>query len=127
ADFQHGIERYWTIRHLAQAGITELDATVMKDGLVRADELPLVFKALGCEPLPRGTHVKVRITGTDEMTLDVHASLIERLDEAAAAAEEDGGEDEDASSGPLTLAIDMSADGEDDKDAAPAATEATPS
>ena len=36
----------------------------MKDGLVRADTLPLVFKALGCESLPRGAHVRVRITGT---------------------------------------------------------------
>ncbi len=109
--FQSGIERYWTLRHLAQNGITELTAAVMKDGLVRADTLPLVFKALGCEPLPRGSHVKVRITGLDEMTLDVHATLIERLDEApAAAAEEEAEDDEVEASGPLTLAIDVNAD-----------------
>lgn len=109
--FQSGIERYWTLRHLAQNGITELTAAVMKDGLVRADELPLVFKALGCEPLPRGSHVKVRITGLDEMTLDVHATLIERLDEApAAATEEEAEDDEVEASGPLTLAIDVNAD-----------------
>ena len=39
---------------------TELDATVMKDGLVRADTLPLVFRALGTESLPRGARVRVR-------------------------------------------------------------------
>jgi exoribonuclease II len=106
-DFQHGIERYWTIQHLAQQGITELDAVVMKDGLVRADTLPLVFKALGCEPLPRGAHVRVRITGTDALTLDVHANLLARLDEeaASAAAEEDDSEAVDAA--PLALAIDL--------------------
>ena len=111
--FQSAIERYWTLRHLAQAGITELSAAVMKDGLVRADDLPLVFKALGCEPLPRGTHVKVRITGVDEMTLDVHANLVERLDEAPAAAsaeEAEAEDDEVEASGPLTLAIDVNAD-----------------
>ena len=32
----------------------------MKDGLVRADDLPLVFKALGCDALPRGAQVRVR-------------------------------------------------------------------
>jgi exoribonuclease II len=106
-DFQHGIERYWTILHLAQQGLTELDAVVMKDGLVRADNLPLVFKALGCEPLPRGAHVRVRITGTDALTLEVHANLLARLDEAAAStpAEEDDSEAVDAA--PLALAIDL--------------------
>ena len=109
--FQSAIERYWTLRYLGQQGITELTAAVMKDGLVRADELPLVFKALGCDGLPRGTHVRVRITGCDEMTLDVHASLIERLDAEAPAADAsaDEGEDEEGSTvaGPLTLAIDL--------------------
>ncbi len=116
--FQNGIERFWTLRYLVQNQITELTASVMKDGLVRADELPLVFKALGCDALPRGAQVRVRITGTDEMTLDVHASLIERLDGAAsnntpdAQAEADSEDDEAAGSGPLTLALDLGADGE---------------
>jgi len=104
--FQNGIERFWTLRFLQQNGTTELTAAVMKEGLVRADALPLVFKALGCEALPRGSHVKVRITGLDEMTLDVHATLIERLDEAVD--EESEGEDDDLeAAAPLTLAIDV--------------------
>ena len=49
------IERYWALQYLAQNGIDELDATVMKDGLVRADNLPLVFRAVGAESLPRGS------------------------------------------------------------------------
>ena len=119
-DFQHGIERYWTIQHLAQQGLAELDAVVMKDGLVRADTLPLVFKALGCEALPRGAQVRVRITGTDALTLDVHANLLARLDEAAATAstataEEDDSEAVDAA--PLALAIDL-----DEPEAAPPLT-----
>jgi exoribonuclease-2 len=105
--FQNGIERFWTLRYLQQNGITELSATVMKEGLVRADDLPLVFKALGCESLPRGSHVKVRITGIDEMTLDLHASLVERLDEVVVE-EAEGDEDElEAAAAPLALAIDV--------------------
>jgi exoribonuclease II len=105
--FQSAIERFWTLRWLQQNGTTELTATVMKEGLVRADELPLVFKALGCEPLPRGSHVKVRITGLDEMTLDVHASLVERLDEAVAAEPEGEEDDLEAAAAPIALAIDI--------------------
>ncbi len=108
ADFQHGIERYWTLQWLAQQGTTELDASVMKDGLVRAETLPLVFKALGCEALPRGTLVRVRITGCDTLTLELHASLVTRLDGAPPASADslDDSED-DAAAAPLSLAIDL--------------------
>jgi exoribonuclease-2 len=111
-DFQHGIERFWTLRWLQQNGVTELDAAVLKDGLVRADTLPLVFRALGCESLPRGAHVRVRVTGCDLLTLDLHASLLARLDDAAPAAtlaepEAEEAEEEEEASGPLALAIDV--------------------
>jgi exoribonuclease-2 len=107
-DFQRDIERFWTLRWLQQNEVTELTATTLKDGLVRADTLPLVFKALGCEPLPRGAHVQVRITGLDLLTLDVHASLLARLDDEPAALADDAGDDDEAqAAAPLALAIDL--------------------
>lgn len=124
--FQSGIERFWTLKYLTQNDITELDAAVMKDGLVRADTLPLVFKAIGAERLPRGARVRVRITGTDLLTLDVQASVLARLDDP-----QDSGDDapvdepeaeEEVAAGPLTLAIDTQGDAaEDEPAAAPAA------
>ncbi|MBO9689218.1 MAG: RNB domain-containing ribonuclease [Mitsuaria chitosanitabida] len=120
--FQSGIERYWTLKYLQQQGITELTASVLKDGLVRADTLPLVFRALGCENLPRNSHVKVRITGLDELTLDVHANLVERLDaEAEPAADTEPDEDEEPA-GVLTLAIDVNDEGAEPAAPAPAAS-----
>ncbi len=112
ADFQRNIERYWALRWLIQNDVCELDATVMKDGLVRADTLPLVFRASGTESLPRGVHVRVRLNGTDLLTLDVHATLVARIDVAQsaddAADSTDSDPDEDsAASGPLTLAINL--------------------
>ncbi len=122
-DFQRDIERFWTLRWLEQHAVTELDAAVLKDGLVRADTLPLVFRALGCEALPRGAHVRVRITGIDLLTLDLHASLLARLDDApAAAAADDAGDDDDsaAAAAPLALAIDLADAGDE---AAPGAAD----
>ncbi|MES2102284.1 MAG: RNB domain-containing ribonuclease [Pseudomonadota bacterium] len=124
--FQQAIERYWTLRSLAQNGITELDAVAMKDGLVRADDLPLVFRAVGAENLPRGAHVRVRVGGADLLTLDVHASVIARLDDvpAESAAAESDADDLTDSAGPLTLAIDVQGDAAEASqtaDAAPAA------
>ncbi len=115
--FQSGIERYWTLQYLAQNVITELNAVVMKDSLVRADDLPLVFRALGTESLPRGAHVRVGLSGTDLLTLDIHASLVARLDDTASAATglapDADAEDADQGAGPLSLAIDIATeDGE---------------
>ncbi len=132
--FQSGIERYWTLQYLRQSGLQELEASTMKDGLVRADALPLVFRALGAEGLPRGARVRVRIGGTDLLTLDVHASVIARIEDtgataqaAAADAAADEADDDGAadSAGPLTLAIDLQ-DADADVATEPAAGAATP-
>ena len=110
-DFQRDIERFWTLRWLQQNEVTELDAAVLKDGLVRADTLPLVFKAMGCEPLPRNTRVRVRITGMDLLTLDLHASLMARLDDlsnpASTAVDDSADEDDAQAAAPLALAFDL--------------------
>ena len=111
--FQQGIERYWTLLSLAQQQRDELTAVVMKDGLVRADELPLVFRALGADALPRGAHVRVKITGTDLLTLDVHANVVARLDDTAPIEPEADADDTADNAGPLTLAIDVAGDSTD--------------
>lgn len=125
--FQNGIERYWTLKYLAQNDLHELDAAVMKDGLVRADTLPLVFKAIGAERLPRGARVRVRVTGTDLLTLDVQASVVSRLDDPGTTADDavvDEADLEDVAAGPLTLAIDVQGDNAEESPAAASASSA---
>lgn len=107
--FQGGMERYWTLKHLQQNAITELDATVIKDQLVRADTLPLVLPVLGAEGLPRGAHVRVRLGAMDLITLDVGGTVIERLDGPPETLE-DGDEDEGELAAPLAIAVDVEAD-----------------
>ncbi len=113
--YQNTIERFWTLRWLQQNQVTELEAAVMKEGLVRAETLPLVFRVPGTEGLPRGAKVRVRIEGCDLLTLDVFAALAARLDNVPACADatseagEAGEEDDEASAAaaPLALAIDL--------------------
>jgi exoribonuclease-2 len=111
-DFQAGMERYWTLRWLEQNGVDEMMAAVMKDGWVRADSLPLVFRLPGTEQLARGTRVRARVAGTDLLTLELHAQFAGLADAAPAPAEQEpaaDGEDEDLAA-PLTLAIDVGED-----------------
>ena len=123
-DFQNGIERFWTLRWLQQNGVVELDATLLKPGLARADTLPLVFALPGSDHLQRGTRVRARVAGIDLLTLDLHATLAAALEAPALAAQEamaaegaegDLGEDEAGAdgalaAGPLHLAIDEAAE-----------------
>ena len=123
-DYQRGIERYWTLRWLEHNAVAEIDAAVMKDGLVRAETLPLVFRVPGTEGLARGARVRARVAGIDLLTLDLHATLLARLDEGAGGpaqagaggAEEAEEEELEATAGALHLAIDV----EETEQAAPA-------
>ncbi len=116
--FQQQIERYWTLRWLQQNAVAELDAAVMKDGLVRAETLPLVFRVPGTESLPRGSRVRARVAGVDLLTLELHTALAARLDAPPAAAEpEDGGDDEAEAAAPLAIALTL----DDTAEPAPAA------
>ncbi|MBC7379527.1 MAG: RNB domain-containing ribonuclease, partial [Burkholderiaceae bacterium] len=112
--YQAGMERFWTLKYLEQQGITELTATAFREGLVRADELPLVLGVLGAQDLPRNARVRVKLGSIDEITLDVHGTVIERLDAAPVAegageseqSEEDDGDE--VASGPIAIAVDVS-------------------
>jgi exoribonuclease-2 len=105
---QAGMERYWTLKALQQQDVRELVATVFKDNLARADDLPLVLPVLGAGDLPRGARVRVRLGAIDPIALDVSGTVIERLDAAPAtgASEEDDSEDE-AVAGPIAIAVDV--------------------
>jgi exoribonuclease-2 len=111
--YQAGMERFWTLKYLGQQGITELTATVFKEGLVRADDLPLVLPVLGAQGLPKGARVRVRLGEVDAITLDVHGTVLERLDAMTAPvleSEDEGEEDEEAVAGPIAIAVDVSED-----------------
>ncbi|MGZ5235225.1 MAG: ribonuclease catalytic domain-containing protein [Caldimonas sp.] len=123
AAFQGAIERYWSLRSLQQDAIGEIDATVMKDGLVRADTLPLVFRAAGAEPLPRGARVRVRLGAADLLTLDLNASVVARLAEAGSETAAATAEDDEPAAGPLTIAVDV-AEAEPGADTPPVAESA---
>ena len=102
--YQAGMERFWTLKYLEQNGISELTGTLFREGLLRADELPLVLPVLGATDAPRGAHLRVRLGRIDAITLDVAGTVIERLDVADEAPAE-GDEDEEAAAAmPLTIA-----------------------
>jgi exoribonuclease-2 len=112
---QSSMERYWTLRHVQQQGIEELEASLVKEmgggiWLVRADTLPLMFSVMGAQSLPRGARVRVKLAEVDLMALDVRGTVTEHLDaDAQALMEAEDSEDEDnLPAGPVTIAVDLS-------------------
>ena len=107
--YQGAMERFWTLKYLQQQGLTELDVTLFKDNLARADTLPLVLPLLGAGGLPRGARVRVRLGEIDEVTLDISATVLLRLDAASdgAAAPAEADEEEDEVAGPIAIAVDL--------------------
>jgi exoribonuclease-2 len=104
---QATMERYWTLKYLQQQGITEIAGAQFKEGLVRADDIPLVLPVMGAGELPRGARVRVKLGEIDLITLDVKGTVIERLDVAPEAADaEDEGEEETVA-GPIAIAVDV--------------------
>ncbi len=110
--YQGAMERFWTLKYLQQNGIVEIEATVFKENMVRADDLPLVLPVAGAGGMPRGAHVRVRLGDIDEVTLDVSGTVVARLDIPSAAgdvaAEAAGDEDDEgAVAGPIAIAVDL--------------------
>jgi len=79
AEFQRGMERYWCLRWLRQAGHPRMSARVLRESLVRLEEIPLVFKLPSMPTLPPGTRVQLAIDSTDLIDVDLRATYLETL------------------------------------------------
>ena len=111
--YQNGMERYWTLKYLQQNKMTELNATLFKENMVRADDLPLVLPVMGANNLERGAKVTVKLGDINLMTLDVSGTVTDirvaahvgdmQVDDAAADESEDGSEE----MGALSIAVDL--------------------
>ena len=92
ADFQRNMERYWCLRWLAQEGVAETTAQVLKENIVRFDAIPLVIKANGMPTLERGVRVRLAVGPIDLLAAEADIRFIELLaaDHADAALDESG-------------------------------------
>jgi len=98
AEFQRGMERYWCVRWLRQAGHPQVSARVLRESLVRLENIPLIFKVPSMPTLPPGTRVQLAIDSTDLIDVEVRATYLETLAEASGGVVEM--EDEQADEGP---------------------------
>ena len=73
--FQRAMERYWCLRWLLQEDIVSAPATVLRESLVRLDEVPLVARVPSLPALAPGRAVAVAISRIDLLDLTFHCEF----------------------------------------------------
>lgn len=79
-DFQNNMERFWCMRWLQQQQISECEATVLKEDLVRLSHAPLIVRLGGMPALDRGQRIKLKINSFDELALEMDCQFIESIE-----------------------------------------------
>lgn len=97
AEFQRGMERYWCLRWLRQEGMKEVSARVLRENIVRLEDVPFVFKL---HSLPGtvnpGERVQLAIDSFDMLDIELRAKYLATLPPLAAVEAGTDGEEEPA-------------------------------
>ena len=79
ADFQRGMENYWCLRWLRQRQESAVTARVLRESLVRLEQLPLVLRVPSLPVLERDARVRLAIENIDLLDAECRARFIELL------------------------------------------------
>ncbi len=83
AEFQRGMERYWCLRWLLQENMSQPVARVLREALVRLEDVPLVLRlpSMPAET-PRGARIRLNMGEIDLLDAEAHPRYLELLAEA---------------------------------------------
>ncbi|MCB1915900.1 MAG: RNB domain-containing ribonuclease [Rhodocyclaceae bacterium] len=81
AEFQRMMERYWCLRWLRQNDIGEIVARVLRDNVVRLEHAPFVFKVPSMPLQLPGSRVRLAVTGSDLIDIELDARFVAVLSE----------------------------------------------
>ena len=132
ADHQRRMEYFWCLRWLKQENKKQVVASVVKDDLVRLEEIPLLLHVPALGVHARGTRLLMEVMSTDELTVEASVRMLHVLDaptvtsgaEAQEADEADEGEEElvdapdDSAESEAEAAAEASGEGEADANSA---------
>ena len=77
--FQRNMERYWCLRWIEQEAAYRLNATVIRDNLVRFNRLPLVIRVPSLRDAAAGDQVMVEVSRLDPWDLALHGEFIAKV------------------------------------------------
>lgn len=74
-EFQTRMERFWCLQYLIQENISEIQATVWRENLVRLQALPYITKVPSLPELKAGTHVLLSVQRVDTLMMELHCQF----------------------------------------------------
>ena len=72
-EFQRGMERYWCLRWLLQENVKQVEATVLRENLVKLAEIPLIGRISSLPETPPNTKVTLELGEIDLLDLNFDA------------------------------------------------------
>lgn len=69
------MERYWCLQYLIQEHVSEIQATVWRENLVRLQALPYITKVPSLPDLKAGTHVQLAVQKVDTLMMELHCQF----------------------------------------------------
>ena len=82
-EFQRGMERYWCLRWLQQEHVTQIDALLLRENLVKIGDMPLVGRVPSIPELPANTQVMLEMCNIDLLDLNFEARYIAQVETPA--------------------------------------------
>jgi exoribonuclease-2 len=79
-EFQRRLERYWMLRWLIQEDVQEVTAHVIREDLVRFDDLPMVTRAPSVTGVAPGSKIRLAISNIDLLDISFHAEYLGSLE-----------------------------------------------
>lgn len=93
-EHQRAMENYWCLRWLLQEQVDEVSAVVLRENLVRVEQLPLSARVPSLPALAPGARVRLAVESVDLLECSVALGYRETLaGEGGAAPDEHGGEE----------------------------------
>lgn len=80
-EFQRKMERYWCLRWLQQENLSQVNARVIKENLVRLERLPLVIRVSSLPELAIGTQVSLGIDDIDLLDVELSCSYLKKIEQ----------------------------------------------
>jgi exoribonuclease-2 len=119
ADHQRRMEYFWCLRWLKQENRKQVVASVVKDDLVRLEEIPLLLHVPALGVHARGTRLLMEVMSIDELTVEASVRMLHVLDAPAVTSGAEAEEPEEADEGEEVLldAADDSAESEAEAEA----------
>jgi len=71
-EFQRNMERYWSLRWLLQEQVTTVTGAVLRENLVRLDQVPITQRVPSLTAATSGVRVELAVGAVDLLELSVH-------------------------------------------------------